>query len=172
MLAFKFCTVSLLASSVGFVLPTTRGLSCPLDADLSSNVVEGAILRCVLSEKLEARVWEASFVEVMWNLLILVDLTCTETRDGLAIEYLKALVEILWGRGAFSVTVALTACESLPLAEAAAGTVAPIKFDVVVKARASPIVDMLGRSSTAIVRRLKNACPRPNIGGTFQKDLH
>ena len=68
MLAFKFCTVSLLGSSVGFVLPTTRGLSCPLDPDLSprvSNVVEGAILRCVLGEKLEARVWEASFEEVM-----------------------------------------------------------------------------------------------------------
>ena len=84
-----------------------------------------------------------------------------ETRDGLA--------EILGGRGVFSVTVALTACESLPLAKATAGTVTPIKFDVVVKAKASPIVDMLGRSSTAIVRRLKSVCPRRNIGGTFQK---
>ena len=66
--AFKFCTVSLLGSSVGFVLPTTRGLSCPLDANLSpgvSNVVEGAILRRTLSEKVEARVWEASFAEVV-----------------------------------------------------------------------------------------------------------
>jgi hypothetical protein len=94
-----------------------------------------------------------------------------ETRDGLATEYLETLVEILGGRGAFSVTVALTACESLLLAEAAAGTVAPIKFDVV-KVKASPIVDMLGRSSTAIVRRLRSACPHKNIGGTFQKDLH
>src|SRR5277367_5458983 len=92
-----------------------------------------------------------------------------ETRDGLETEYLEALVEILGGRGAFLVIAALTVCESLPLVEAAAGTVAPIKFDVVVKARASPIVDMLGRSSTAIVRCLKSACPRRNIGGTFQK---
>lgn len=90
-----------------------------------------------------------------------------ETRDGLATEYLEALVEVLGGRGAFSVTVALTACESLP--QAAAGTVAPIKFDVVVKAKASPIVDMLGRSSTAIFRRLKSACPRRNIGGRFRR---
>jgi hypothetical protein len=92
-----------------------------------------------------------------------------ETRDGLATEYPEALVEILGGRGAFSVTVALTACESLPLAEAAAGTVAPIKFDVVVKVRASPIVDMLEGSSTAIVRRLKSACPRRNIGDRFRR---
>jgi len=92
-----------------------------------------------------------------------------ETRDGLATEYLETLVEILGGRGAFSVTVALTACESLLLAEAAAGTITPIKFDVVVKVRASPIVDMLGRSSTAIVRRLRSACPHKNIGGMFQK---
>jgi hypothetical protein len=173
MLAFKFCTVSLLGSSVGFVLPTTRGLSCPLDADLSpgvSNVVEGAILRCVLSEKLEARVREVSFEEAIRNLLILVDLTCMETRDGLATEYLKALVEILGGRWAFSVMmVAWATCESLPLAEVAAGTVAPIKFDVVVKARASSIVDMLGGSSTAIIRRLKSACPRRNIGGRFRR---
>ena len=84
-----------------------------------------------------------------------------ETRDGLA--------EILGGRGVFSVTVALTACESLPLAKATAGTVTPIKYDVVVKVRASPIVDMLRRSSTAIVRRLKCACPRRNIGGRFRR---
>jgi hypothetical protein len=68
MLAFKFWTVSLLGSSVGFVLPTTRGLSCPPDAGLSpgaSNVVEGAILGCVFCEKLKTRIWESSFEEAV-----------------------------------------------------------------------------------------------------------
>src|SRR5277367_4263501 len=83
------------------------------------------------------------------------------TREDSATKFLERLIEIL---GAFSVTVALTTGESLPLAEAAAGAVATINF-VVVKARVLSIVDMLRRSSTAI-RRLKSACPRRNIGGS------
>jgi hypothetical protein len=151
MLAFKFRAASLVGSSVGFVRPTTRGLSCPPDADLSprvSNVVGDVILKCVLSEKLEAKVWKVSFEEAIGNLLILVDLTCRETREGLATESLRRLVEILGTRGALSITVALATCESLPLAEAA---VAATSFEVVVRARASLIVDLLGRSLIATV---------------------
>jgi hypothetical protein len=95
----------------------------------------------------------------------LVDLTCIGTREDSATKFPERLIEILGTCRAFSVTVALTTGESLPLAEAA---VATINFEVVVKAR----VDMLGRSSTAI-RRLKSTCPRRNIGelGRLQVDI-
>ena len=61
MLAFRAGVVSLLGSSVGFVLPTTRGLSWPPDVDLSpavSEVVEGAILGWKLFEKLLPGAWK------------------------------------------------------------------------------------------------------------------
>ena len=95
----------------------------------------------------------------------MVDLTCIGTREDSATKFLERLIEILGTCRAFPVMVALTTCESLPLAKA---EVATVDFEVVVKARVLSIVDMLGRSSTA-VRRLKSACPRKNIGGRFRR---
>ena len=54
-------TVSLLGTSVGFVRPTTRGLSWPLDGGVSAGgpgVVGGAIWGCAWCDKLLARAWK------------------------------------------------------------------------------------------------------------------
>jgi hypothetical protein len=168
MLELRAWTASLLRSSVGFVRPTTRGLSWPPVEDLSpgvSDAVGGAMLGCGLCEDPSAGASKWRLAVAVWRPRLFVGLRGFKIGWNFLRKGFEALNEMRGTRVVFTVLAALTTCDSLPLAEMCAVRVLILGLKNFARTTTSLNLAVVENDLAALV--FKGVCLQRNIYGLF-----